>query len=342
MVLFRALVKLPWRMNVVILSDSFGRQFPYLRLSVTDQCNFKCVYCLPDGYQGGSHPSQFLSLTEIYHLIMAFSELGLKKVRITGGEPTLRRDLLGIISMIRNFENVEVLALSTNGHNLKNQALRFKQAGLTHLNISLDDLDQGRFFKIRGRDCGQEVLDGMEVALECGFQRIKLNSVLMKEDWEDRAENFEKWIQDKPLTVRFIELMPTEGRREFHIANHLPAQIFKDWLLKHGWKPKNRTRLGGPACEYAHDEHKGEFGLISAYENEFCGSCNRLRVTAKGELRMCLFGKGNTNIRHLLESESQKLELKNKLIQLLKLKENSHGLHAQDPGNNRSFSAMGG
>jgi cyclic pyranopterin phosphate synthase len=323
------------------LRDSFGRKFSYLRLSVTDQCNFSCVYCLPDGYKKKKEQS-FLSLDEIRNLASAFSEMGTWKIRITGGEPTLRKDLLEIIRVVKQTEGIRWVALSTNGSQLKALARPFSESGLDAVNISVDSLDPKRFREITGQDRLHEILAGIEAALEAGIKRVKINAVLLAGWNADELETFSKWLRHRPIVVRFIELMPTGLTTELHAERHFKSDQIQIQLLEQGWKRKPRTEGEGPAVEFAHPDYQGSFGLIAPYSNDFCSTCNRLRVTSQGGLRLCLFGEEDYPIRQWLHSPLQKEELQENLRAILQKKEVSHYLPLGIYGNNPTFSAMGG
>ena len=325
------------------LRDSFGRRFSYLRLSLTDACNFKCTYCLPHGYRKPEGvPENYLSLNEIHHLVTAFAELGTVKVRLTGGEPTLRSDLFEIADRIYKIPGIQTLALSTNGFRLKQFARRLLEVGVTRLNVSIDSLNSEKFREITGQDRLGEILNGIDFALKAGFQSVKVNAVLLK-DWnEDEFELFQEWIRRKPITVRWIELMPTGQNTSFFKERHVQADQLRKKLVENGWSVRARGEADGPAVEFTHPDYMGRMGLIAPYSKDFCSTCNRLRVSSYGGLRLCLFGEGNHSVRHLLQRESQKEELKAHIVSLLQRKEVSHYLPEGKVGNNRTFSAMGG
>jgi GTP 3',8-cyclase len=324
------------------LKDSFSRRFSYLRLSLTDACNFRCVYCLPHGYQKDPLREDYLNLTEIKHLVTAFSEMGVWKLRLTGGEPMLRRDLLEIVQSIHAVPGVTKIALSTNGYRLKELARALYDAGLRALNVSLDSLNPQRFKEVTGQDQLAQVLSGIDEALEVGFDWVKVNAVLMKTVNADDQSDFFEWIRYRPLSVRFIELMPTGQNQAFFRQDHVRGESLRETLVLAGWTPRPRGEGDGPAQEFVHSDYKGRIGIIAPYANEFCSTCNRLRVTSQGALRLCLFGESNASLRHLLQHPSQKEELKALVQAQLMRKEVSHYLPEGRYGNNHTFSAMGG
>ena len=325
-----------------LLSDSFGRQFPYLRLSITDACNFSCTYCLPNGYVKSETAQSHLSRDEIINLVSAFAELGTWKIRLTGGEPTLRRDLLAIVREIKAVPGIRKIALSTNGYRLKDQARDLFEAGVNALNVSIDSLDPERFEKLTGFSKLTEILEGIDTARAIGFTQVKVNAVLLAETCDAETALFLKWIKNVPVTVRFIELMPTGQNQEFFKSHHVQGSLLADRLKNEGWSNRPRLAADGPAQEFEHPDYTGRIGLITPYAKDFCQSCNRLRVTSQGDLRLCLFGEGGTSVRHFLQSPTQRDDLKELISALLNQKEISHYLPEGRFGNNQTFSAMGG
>ncbi len=324
------------------LRDSFGRRFSYLRLSVIEACNFRCTYCLPNGYKKKPNEAAFLSLSEIQNLVSCFAELGTTKLRLTGGEPTLRPDFLEIAKIVRDTPGIEKIALSTNAFKLKSLLPELQRAGIQYLNISLDSLDPAVFLKMTGSSQLNEITCAIEEAFSYNFAAIKINVVLMKDLNDKSYVSFLNWAKTAPLTIRFIELMPTLQNNLLFKAHHINSQFLKEDLKSRGWKLKPREMNAGPAEEYAHPDYRGQMGFIAPYEKDFCGNCNRLRVTSQGALRLCLFGEGNYSLRDLLQSPDQKEELQLRLFSLLQKKEISHYLSEEKYGNNFSFSSMGG
>ena len=324
------------------LQDVFGRRFSYLRLSVTDACNFRCVYCLPNGYKRPANQPGPLELYEIENLVSAFAEMGTIKVRLTGGEPTLRPDFLKIVTKVRGIPGIEKVAVSTNGYRLKQLARPLLEAGVTAVNVSVDSLDPEAFARTTGGQSLAAVLEGIEEALAVGFSAVKINAVLMKDLSESALTDFTAWIRQRNVTVRWIELMPTGQTKQFFSDHHLSAAALATHLQKNGWQKQERGPTAGPAQEYSHPDSLGRMGLIAPYAKDFCASCNRLRVTSQGGLRLCLFGEGNHSLRDLLQEPEQKPELMQRVAGLLHKKEISHFLTEGKYGNNDTFSAIGG
>ena len=323
-----------------VLKDSFGRKFPYLRLSVTEVCNFRCTYCLPNGYQKTDR--DFLTLPEITRLATAFAELGTHKIRLTGGEPTVRRDLIEIARAVSNIPGIRTVALTTNGYNLKENARAFRDAGINALNVSVDSLDSERFHAITGQDKLTHVLEGIEAAKVAGFTNIKINSVLLKEVTDHTLPEFLLWIQREALSVRFIELMQTGENLAFFKQHHIGAGVIIQQLLEHGFVPELRKPDSGPAQEFTHPDYAGKIGIIAPYSKDFCKSCNRLRVTSRGKLMLCLFGEGGYDLRSYLQADDQREELIDAIASALHFKHETHYLQQGITGSTPHLATLGG
>ncbi|NQD37248.1 GTP 3',8-cyclase MoaA [Permianibacter sp. IMCC34836] len=324
-----------------MLQDRYGRQFPYLRLSITDVCNFRCNYCLPNGYEGDAHAA-FLRADEIRRLVTAFAELGMWKIRLTGGEPSVRKDLPELIRTVANVPGIRRVAMTTNGYKLKQQVSSWRAAGLDSLNISVDSLDPRAFAAITGHDKLQEILAGIEQALTLDFSAIKLNAVLLRGINDQQLDRFLDWLRTRPVSMRFIELMQTGDNAQFFDRHHVPGSELVLALHQRGWQELPRTRDGGPAREFVHPDYQGQIGLIAPYSKDFCDSCNRLRVTALGDLRLCLFGDAGTSLRDLLQHDEQRLQLKTRIESQLQLKKISHFLHDGNTGATPHLASCGG
>ncbi len=323
------------------LSDGFGRIFKYLRLSVTDVCNFKCSYCLPDGYQSCGKPAP-LSVDELRRAATAFSELGVSKIRLTGGEPTVRTDFEAIASAISALPKVEKLALTTNGYRLPKRAKQWHEAGINALNVSLDSLSPEKFRQITGHNRQEEVLRGIDEAFAVGFKTIKLNAVYLKGINDDEIDAYLELTKDRPLSIRFIELMETGDHAAFFKNHHISTDILKEKLIQSGWTQKLKAADAGPADTYVHPNHQGEFGIIAPYSKDFCKSCNRLRFSSQGNLHLCFFGSFGVPMRKLLQSDEQIPELMERLQASVKRKVAGHHLHAGNTGMTQNLAAIGG
>jgi GTP 3',8-cyclase len=322
------------------LRDAFGRDLHYLRLSVTDRCNFKCVYCLPNGCPKGSGEEP-LSAEEIDHLVKGFAALGFWKVRLTGGEPTLRPDIVDIVRNISRTPGIRRVGLTTNGYRLHSIARELRDAGLTSLNVSVDSLDPARFHEITGTDRLDRVVAGVEAAIAAGMESVKVNAVLLRGMDGRELHRFLSWTEKAPVTVRFIELMQTTDNVVLFDRARLPASEVREELERLGWMRLARDAGDGPAVNYAHRDHAGRAGLISAYADGFCDTCNRLRVSSVGDLKLCLFGDRQVSLRPLLR-EGQHEALLERIEAAVTVKPPSHELAAGRCGSTANLAMTGG
>jgi|TARA_B110000444_G_scaffold259406_1_gene303067 cyclic pyranopterin phosphate synthase len=328
-----------------ILKDSFGRKFPYIRLSVSDVCNFKCGYCLPDGYKiDKSDNRTFINKEEIRRLAKALSELGVSKIRLTGGEPTIRKDFFEIIKIIKQNSGIKKTVITTNGYHLDKIANDIKESGLDGINISIDSLNSETFKKITGHDRLSEILRGITALQKLNFRNIKINAVLLK-GINDSEKDFNEWaqfIKNNEIDFRYIELMQTGDNLDYFNSYHVPAKKFTNYLNENNWIIQTFGKDSGPSKNYLNPKFKGKFGVIAPYSKDFCKSCNRLRITAKGDLRLCLFGNTGINIRHLMQKDNQIEELKDLILKQLNFKKESHYLEIGETGLTKNLSTTGG
>ena len=328
-----------------ILKDSFGRKFPYIRLSISDVCNFKCGYCLPDGYKiDKSDNRTFINTEEIKRLARALSELGVSKIRLTGGEPTIRKDFFEIIKIIKENSGIKKTVITTNGYKLDKIANDIKNSGLDGINISIDSLDPKTFKKITGHDRLEEILRGIKNLQKLNFKKIKINAVLLK-GINDTEQDFDSWaqfIKNNEIDFRYIELMQTGDNLDYFNKYHVSSKKFTDYLNNNNWIIQTFGKDAGPAKNYLNPKFKGKFGVIAPYSKDFCKSCNRLRITAKGDLRLCLFGNTGINIRHLMQKDNQIEELKDLILKQLNFKKESHYLEIGETGLTKNLSTTGG
>ena len=323
------------------LQDNQGRTFPYLRLSITDLCNFRCNYCLPDGCSDHHH-KQSLTVDEIRRLISAFARLGVEKVRITGGEPTLRREFNNIVSTIKQIPGIQTVAMTTNGYKMDERIESWLEAGVDAINVSVDSLDARGFQTITGHNRLQEILNGIDRGFQLGMNGFKVNAVLMRGHNADQLPDFLNWIKDQPITLRFIELMQTGDNQDFFNQQHLAGNTVRDQLLESGWIRVARHKSAGPAQEYCHPQYRGRIGLITPYSPDFCDDCNRLRVTSLGKLQLCLFGDQGYDLRDLLQNDQQQPELINRIQNFLQLKQDQHFLQDGYTGGTATLAQIGG
>ena len=326
------------------MSDSFGRSFPYIRLSITDVCNFKCGYCLPNGYFKVENKPGFLNLSEISNLVAAFTELGVSKIRITGGEPTVRKDFFEVLKNIKSEHKINNLVITTNGYKLNEIAEELIATGINGINISIDSLDRNKFKEITGQDRLPQILEGINILQNKGFKNIKVNAVLLKNvnDSLEEFQNWERFINNNEIDFRYIELMQTGDNLEYFKKYHISASNFRKYIESTDWKEISQIRDAGPSINYVHSKLKGKFGIIAPYSKDFCSTCNRLRITAKGELRLCLFGNTGTNLRPYLQNQNQKDELIELILKQLRFKKESHYLETGNTGITPHLASIGG
>ncbi len=328
-----------------MLKDSFGRSFPYIRLSITDVCNFKCGYCLPNGYQKNkSDNRKFLDINEIKRLAKGLSELGVCKIRLTGGEPSVRNDFFDIVDILKKQSGIKKTVVTTNGYRLDKIAKQIAESGLDGINISIDSLDRKTFEKITGHDRLPEILKGIENLQKLNFKNIKINAVLLK-GVNSSNKDFEAWsnfIKTNEIDFRYIELMQTGENLEYFKKYHISSKILSNYLNENKWIIQTLGKDAGTAKNYINPLYKGKFGLIAPYSKNFCKTCNRLRITARGDLRLCLFGNTGINIRHLIQRDDQLEELKELISKQLNFKKESHYLELGNTGLTKNLSTTGG
>jgi cyclic pyranopterin phosphate synthase len=322
------------------LLDSFGRSINYLRISVTDRCNLRCLYCMPpEGVPRIPH-SEILSYEEIQTVARAAAELGMNRIRLTGGEPLVRAELPKLVRMLSQIEGIEELSLTTNGTFLKKYALELKQAGLTRVNVSLDTLKADRFRHITRLGELKDVLEGIEAARYAGLHPVKINTVVMRGINDDEVLDFAKMTYKDGWHVRFIELMPFKGVAEFVSSVELRQYI----ILLGKLEPCTPVIGKGPAMYYRLSGALGTIGFISPVtESSFCSRCNRVRLTPDGRLRPCLLAEDEIDLKMLLRNNASMEELKRLILKTVASKPEHHDLEG---GNislvNRKMSQIGG
>ena len=323
----------------------FWQEFSNIRLSITDVCNFKCGYCLPNGYQvDKSDNRKFLHLEEIRRLAKVFSKLGVCKIRLTGGEPTVRKDFFDIIKILKNEAGIKKVVITTNGYHLDEKAKMLVDSGLNGINISIDSLDRNTFKNVTGHDRLPEILKGINILQDLNFENIKINAVLLN-GINASEKDFESWgefIKKNKVDFRYIELMQTGDNLDYFKKYHISSKIFKDYLNKNNWIYQTLGKDAGPSLNYINPEYKGKFGIIAPYSKDFCRSCNRLRITSRGDLRLCLFGNTGISIRHLLQKDDQIDELQDLIMGQMKFKKETHYLELGETGLTKNLSTTGG
>ena len=285
------------------LIDGMGRTIVNLRISVTDRCNFRCTYCMPADNVEFMDRTNLLSFEEIHRVVTVASGLGINRIRLTGGEPLMRKDLPTLIKMINEVEGINDVAMTTNAFFLKDQAQSLKDAGLKRLNVSLDALDPEKFRDVNRRDCLQAVLDGLDTARKVGFKSIKINAVAVRNFSESEVMGLIEYGRSDGFEVRFIEFMPLDSdkvwERDKVLFGHEIIELIKE---KYELVPVDNSLEIGPASEYTFADGKGKIGIITAVSNPFCDHCNRIRMTADGKLRTCLFSADETNLKEMIRS----------------------------------------
>jgi len=324
------------------LIDQFGRTIQYLRISVTDRCNFRCRYCMPLEGLPWLPKSDILSYEEIAEVVRQLAPLGLRRVRLTGGEPTIRPQLSTLVSMVRAVPEVEDIALSTNGVKLPALAAELAAAGLDRVNISADSLRADRIVAIARRDLGFDPVRAASAAQAAGIGPIKLNVVVMRGTNDDEIVDFARLTLEHPWHVRFIELMPV-GEMEALTDEHVVPSDEVLGRIAATFGPLERTagpaRGNGPAAYSRITGAQGSIGVITPMTHTYCGSCNRVRLTADGRLRTCLFGDHEVDLRTPLRAG---IPLEPFVRQAMAEKPEAHALLSRRNGGLRALSQVGG
>ncbi len=316
----------------VPLIDTFGRAITYLRLSVTDRCDLRCTYCMPERMTF-LPKREVLSLEELFNLATGFIERGVTKIRITGGEPLVRRDIIGLFEALgeRLGRGLEELTLTTNATQLAVHADALFKAGVRRVNISLDTLDRTRFAELTRRDALPQVLDGIAAAQEAGL-RVKLNAVALKGVNEHELPDLIAWAHGRGCDVTLIEVMPLGDVEEDRLDQYLPLSAVRA-RLEQRWTLRNTTeQTGGPARYVDVADTGGRLGLITPHTNNFCDGCNRLRVTATGQLYPCLGGGERVDLRAALRGDDPQLELAAALDKTMLIKPERHNFRMDERG----------
>ncbi|HUX62147.1 GTP 3',8-cyclase MoaA [Sulfuricella sp.] len=326
--------------NEPILQDRFGRHVEYLRLSVTDRCDLRCTYCIPEGYKGFEEPELWLSFDEIERVIGAFARLGVSKIRLTGGEPLTRRNLPDLARRLSAIDGVKDLSLSTNATQLAKHAVELKKAKISRLNISLDSLNPERFSQIVRRDCLDQVLAGLMAAKEAGFAPIKINMVVMAGVNDDEIDDMVAFCIQHDFTLRMIEAMPMgeTGRN----AQYLDLQPVKARLQQRFGLIDGVMAGGGPARYLKSPDGAFTVGFITPMSQHFCDTCNRVRLSVDGTLYMCLGQDESLALRPLLRAGASDDELAAAIRAAIELKPQRHEFREKPDQIIRFMSLTGG
>ena len=327
------------------LIDGFNRKIEYLRISVTDRCNFRCVYCMPEAGLPWIPKPEILTYEEIAQIVEAAAALGVRSVRLSGGEPLVRRDLARLVARLARIDGIEDIALSTNGLLLAQRAAELAQAGLDRVNVSLDTLQQDRFLAIARRPGLGAVLEGIDAALSRGLAPVKINCVVMRGRNDDEVAAFARLTCERPVFVRFIEVMPVAE----NVGVQREAYVSSDEVLERiraagtPIEPAAGPGGNGPATYYAFPGAPGAFGVITPLSHDYCERCNRVRLTADGRLRLCLFGNHHVDLRGPVRAGASRAELGALLGAAMAIKPERHHLRLGETASAmRAFSEIGG
>lgn len=318
------------------MKDSFGRRINYLRISLTDRCNLRCKYCMPEkGVHKFSHDNM-LTLEEVFEISKVFVELGIDKIRFTGGEPLVRKGIIDLISKVSSLEGVREVAMTTNGLLLSKYAKELKNAGLNRVNISLDTLDEEKYKTItRGGDL-KTTLQGIEEAKKAGLIPIKINTVLIGGFNDNEIEDLINLTRKEDIDIRFIELMPIGEAANWAKEKFIPTTVILDKVKD--LVPIPREDISSPAVYYRLPNGKGKVGLINPISCKFCANCNRVRLTSQGKLKLCLHSNREIDFKEALRSGQ---DLRKVILDSIEKKEESHQL---DKGKyiSRNMNQIGG
>lgn len=344
---------------MLVLRDAHNRIIRDLRVSLTDRCNFRCFYCLPNGEPPLARKETILTFEEIEYLCEIFVSLGIEKIRLTGGEPMLRKDIEKLIEklarlkipnsklQIPDYENpkLEDLALTTNGHTFPRRAENLKRAGLDRVTISLDSLDREKFKEITGVDALENVLNSIEAAKRVGLTPVKINAVIVRGRNDDELVDFARFARERNVKMRFIEFMPLDSGHEWNKNQVVSGkEIYQTINEAFPLVLKEKSRGAETAWKYSFaDGANGEIGIIAPVTEMFCGACSRIRLTADGQIRTCLFSTQEHNLRDVLRSNSSRGEIVEFIQAVVMKKEARHLINEENfsPAS-RSMSFIGG
>jgi cyclic pyranopterin phosphate synthase len=330
-------------MSEAVLKDSYNRAIKDLRVSLTDRCNFRCFYCLPHGEPPIAPKEEMLTYEEIEYVCDIFVELGIEKIRLTGGEPMMRRDIQSVIEKLSRLKpRLKDLALTTNGYFLKGRSKELKEAGLDRITISLDSLKRERFKAMTGVDVLEKVLEAIEDAKAADLTPIKINAVIVRGHNEDEVVDFARFAREHDLKMRFIEYMPLDSghdwRREDVVSGReIRERINEEFLLV----PLNINRGSETSVRYRFaDTKRGEIGIIAPVTEPFCGACSRIRLTADGQIRTCLFSTVEHSLRDVIRKQTTRNEIIEYIESVVMKKEPRHYINDKNfvqPARTMSF-----
>ena len=331
---------MPETANQSELLDPFGRRIDYVRLSVTDRCDLRCQYCMPEGFKDFEEAEEWLTFDETERVIRAFSELGTRRVRITGGEPLVRKNLPDLITRLSILPGIDDLSLSTNATRMKKHAVKLKQAGVSRINVSLDTLRADRFKSITSGKL-DKVIDGLTAAKEAGFHPIKINMVVMKGINDDEVEDMVAFCLKHDFTLRFIETMPVGDTGRSATDHYISLDVIKKQLQQHYDLIPGVMPGGGPARYMRVKDTELRIGFITPMSQHFCETCNRVRLSVDGTLYLCLGQDHKYELKPLLRQGISDDELKQHIHKALAIKPERHEF-TEKPGQVVRFMSMTG
>jgi cyclic pyranopterin phosphate synthase len=324
-----------------MLRDRYGRTIEYLRLSVTDRCDLRCTYCMPTGFKGFEEPADWLTFDEIERLLRAFARLGTRRIRLTGGEPLLRRHVADLAGRIAAIDGITDLSLSTNATQLRRHAAALRQAGVARINVSLDTLDRACMRSITGRDSHAQVMDGIMAGKEAGFDPVKINMVAMRGVNDGEIERMAEFCIEHGFVLRLIEVMPmgATGRNTAYLDLQPVQARLKE---KFDLVPQALELGGGPARYLATRDGRSSIGFITPLSQHFCATCNRVRLSVDGTLYLCLGQEDKFEFRPLLRGGAGDAELEAAIRRAIELKPHRHDFTARPEKIVRFMSQTGG
>ncbi|MCK5813554.1 MAG: GTP 3',8-cyclase MoaA [Cocleimonas sp.] len=324
------------------LQDSYGRTINYVRLSVTDKCNMRCFYCMPEGFKDFETPDNWLTFDEIERVISAFTRLGVRRVRLTGGEPLVRRNLPDLIGRLSALEGLDDLSLSTNASLLSTYAEDIKKAGVSRINVSLDTLNAEQFADITGNGKLDQVLAGLQAAKKAGLSPLKINTVAMKGINDNEFIDLVKYCAEMDFTLRFIETMPVGSTGRNASKNYMDLQQVIDQLNDEFELIPSIFPGGGPARYYKVKDTDLHIGFITPISQHFCDTCNRVRIAVDGTLYLCLGDEHKIKLRPLLRAGISDSELEEVILKAIDLKPLNHEFNSKPESVIRFMSMTGG
>ena len=326
-----------------LLIDKYGRQLTYLRLSVTDRCNFRCYYCMPEEGVNFANRKDLLSFDEMYLLSNIFCSLGVSKIRITGGEPFVRGGLIHFLKDLSEVSGLQEISITSNGSFTTKNIFALKEMGISKINLSLDSLDSNRFFEITRRDSFKTVYEGVFKLLELGFD-VKINCVLAEGKNTEDIIPFVELTKDHNLSVRFLEEMPFNGSDSFVVPKWNYKEVYNYISQFYTVIQKLESEASSTSVNYKIPGYKGSFGIIPSFSRTFCGTCNRIRLSATGELRTCLYGPAAVNLRDVIRAGASEEDIEQEILDAVSMRAKD-GFQAEalsDQVAHKSMSFLGG